>query len=614
MMDESVAEGISTSLHTCSPILLPYDSQGNHELDPLPSSPPSFLHVNDPGLTLSPGSQLEQSTDATRARDGFVANDSDVREPPQQFWGDENAFLENTKNFEFADTFFDSELALQLLDAPFDTRKRTGDEAFPTEFGLQARAKKRQAVEQPQTQNIPLPVDTPSLSSPDSSHPPDQVETTPNTPTDIERSQTPDSLFDSLDGSLEHYSNPTPAVDITSSNKTEEASSVSKNTEQSVASAHEIAGQNGTRSYPSSIVDTVQQFFSATQQHQPEYASSNLTKQRFSLNAQDVITSANREMLKRVDPEPQYVSPYPVYGSTLGYLPSSPEIHVKYIKLANDHVCDRIDCLEHQVQRLTYERDKYKKAWSDSTTIDQETGKSKEQLLQQKNTTLLRISSRDKGKIEASRKEAEEWRNRFYDLARIYNNLLFDVQTRQQLPTVSRPPMECYTRAVYGERSQQQHPSLNPQPRATYSEHPLHQPVLYTASDRPAAQQPNSRRPSHSLDSPLAPSNAGPVTIDLTDETHNETPNPIGSPALPSRGADSLRSFQNKKYDWLGNNNENQSRSQWPPDNRPSHSIPPSRQSSENQAATDQSGTVSAGESVADDDFALELEEELAGC
>lgn len=556
--------------------------------------------------------KLEQSTDATRARDEFVANDSDVRELPQQFWGDENAFLENIENFDFADASFDPELALQLLDAPFETRKRTGDEAFPTEFGLQARTEKRQAVEQPQTQNIPPPVDTPSLSSPDSSHPPDQVETTPNTPTDVERPQTPDSLFDSLDETLEDFSYPTPAVDIVPSETAAEAPSESKDTEQPVAPVHQVAEQNDTHAHRPSIVGTVQQFFSPTQQDQNEYASSNLTKQRFSLTAQDVIASANREMLKRVDPEPKYVSPYPVYGSPLGYLPSSPEIHVKCIKFANDRACDRIDCLEHQVQRLTSQRDKYKMAWSESIAIDPATGKSKVQLLQQQNATLRRLSSRDKGRIETSKNEAEEWKTRFYDLARIYNNLLFDVQTRQQLSTVARPPTGYYIQAVTGEHSQQQHISPTPQPPATYSAHPLHQHVPHTASDNPTANQPNTRPPSHSRDSPLAPSNASAVTIDLTDETHNKAPSPMGSPALSPRGADLLRSFQNKKYGWLGNNNENQNRPQWPHNNQPSHSIPPSRRSSENQAAIHQSSTVATGESDVDDDFARQLEEELA--
>lgn len=597
-----MAEGISTSLQTCSPILQPYGFQANLELDPLPTSPPSFLHVNDLGLTLPPGSQLEQSTGATQGRDdiystsrpsnqedGLVAGNPHGRD--LQFWGDETAFLGDAENLEFADALIDSGFALQLFESSLDSRdsrKRTGDEAFPTEFGFQAQPQKRHAVEQSQTQNIPPPVDTPSLSSPDSSHRPDQAETTPTTPADIDRSQTPDSLFDSLDATLEDFSFPTSALDISPSITTGEAPSSNVNdTEQSVALFHQVTDQENIHQSPPSITDTARQFSSAAQHHDTEYASSYLTKQRFYLSGQDVIANANREMLKRVDPEPTYVSPYPVYGGPLGYLPSSPGIHVKYIKVAHGCTSDRVGDLKKQVQRLTYERDRYKDAWLGCATVDRGTGKSKQQLLQDDNGTLRRLSSHNQTKARMYKQELEDWRTRFYDLARTYNNLLLDIQTRQQSPAVALPPSgylpQVGSATHFGPRT-------------------------------PAIPQPNPAPPSCSLNPHQGPTRADSVTIDLTEETPSKAANPPETSAISPRGAELLRSYQNKKYNWIGNKNQNSAGSKGLQGHQAlsNNGVPQGRRrDSENQAATGLSGGVDASER-SDDDFARQMEEELA--
>ncbi|RJE19755.1 hypothetical protein PHISCL_07911 [Aspergillus sclerotialis] len=639
-MDESVAEGISTSLQTCSPTLQSYDFEGNFEFDPLPSSPPSFLHVNDLGLTLSPGSQLEQATGVTQDRNEIcqvnensdvegkvVTKHSDLPDVPRQFRDGEDTFLEGTANSAFTDILLDPELARQLFEPSFVPRKRAGDEAFSAEVDLQAPPEKRRVVEPPETETVTPPINTPSLASPNSSHQTDQAEITPNTPEEPERSQTPDSLFDSLDSHFEDLSGPSPAGDVAPSNTTAGTLSNTKDTEGSFAPAHDVADPGNVHETTPGVLDTVHRLSLGTPHHQPGDSStyaSDVTKQRFSLNDQDVIANMNREMLKRVDPQVEYVSPYPVYGGPLGYLPSSPGVHVKCIEVANGHISDRMNNLKSKVQKLTHERDKYKSSLLDCTTVDPDTGKPMPQLLREQNATLRRLSSHNKTRGKMYKEEMEEWKNRFYSLAMTYNNLLREFQSQQRPLTIAPTPTGCFP-PICAENVVQQLPvqnevtsysGLNQQ---TSSERPSPYPVNNVATGTPRANHPNSQptvRPQE------APSKADTVMIDLTDETTGNAPESSRSPAISPRGAELLRSFQNKKYSWLeNNNNQGQTSHQGPSGNQvPSHRGITSREHRESMDAPtvnstgqgNTAGTDSQGEIGVEDDFAREMERELA--
>ena len=636
MMDESVAEGISTSLQTCSPTLQSFDFGGDFEFDPLQSPPPSFLYVNDLGLTLPPGSQLEQATDATQGRNEIcpvngnsdseervVPKHSDLPDLPREFWEGESTFPGCTANVEIDDALLDSDLALQYLEASFGPRKRAGDEAFFAELDLQAPPEKRRAVELSETETVTPPTNTPSLSSPNSSHQPDQAQTTLNTPTDPGRPQTPDSLFDSLDANLEDFSYPSPAGAIFSSHPAGEiSSSNTKDTEESLAPVHQTVDQGNAHETTPSVLDTIQRFSLESQHHKSENSStdaSDVTKQRFSLSNQDVIANANREMLKRVDPQVEYVSPYPVYGGTLGYLPSAPGLHVKCIEAANNRICDRMDNLRYNVQKLTHERDKYKASLLDSAAMDPETGKPMHEVLRKENATLRRLSSHNRTRGRMYKQEVEEWKTRFYDLAKIYNNLLLEMQTQQRPPTIAPTSMGCFPPA-YG-KNVAQHPvqgqvqSNSNQNQQTCSERPSHFPANNLAIGT-QTNQPNSEP---TVCPPEPPSKADSVTIDLTEETPGNAPNPPQSPAISPRGAELLRSFQNKKYDWLGNNNQGQTRYQGPPGHQmPSRRGLTSKVQRENMDAQainpsgQGAGASSQVEIDTEDDFALEMERELA--
>lgn len=637
-MDESVAEGISTSLQTRSPTLQSYDFEGNFEFDPLPSSPPSFLHVNDLGLTLSPGSQLEQATGVTQDRNEIcqVNENSDVEgkdvtkysglsDLARQFWEGEDTFFEGTGNPEFTDILLDSELALQFFEASIP-RKRTGDEAFSAELDLQAAPEKRRVVEL-ETETITPLINTPSLASPNSSHQTDQAENTPNTPTDPERPQTPDSLFDSLDSNFEDFSYPSPAVDVAPSNTAGDTSSNAKDTEGSFAPVQNVTDPGSVNETTSGFLDTVHRLSLETPRHQNGPSSpyaSDVTKQRFSLNDQDVTAHKNHEMLKRVDPQVEYVSPYPVYGGPLGYLPSSPGIHVKCVGVANDRICDRMDNLRCRVQKLTYERDKYKSSLLDCTTVDPDTGKPVPQVLREQNATLRRLSSHNKTRGKMYKKEMDEWKNRFYSLATTYNNLLREFQYQQRPLTFAPTPPgslypTCPENMVHQLPVRSQVTNNWGPNQQTCSERPSPYPVNNVATGTPRVNPSNSEpavRPSE------APSNTDSVMIDLTDETSDNAPNSPRSPAISTHGAELLRSFQNKKYGWLEkNNNQDQTKHQGPSGNRPpshrgiasrkhrgSMDTPAINPSGQGEAA----GAGNQDENDSDYDFAREMERELA--
>ncbi|OJI90625.1 hypothetical protein ASPTUDRAFT_52462 [Aspergillus tubingensis CBS 134.48] len=555
-MNGSMAEGISTSFQTCPP-----DPHGLYDLEGLPSPPSLPLHVNDLGLTPPPGSQLQLSTKSsqheerklpTRDVNATSETPADPRHCPQplgkahkdhndekqvevndapseeqspadkvvesrQSWADTttcspqleidfSAFDDsNNATEELYDPLFDSELVLQEIDAVLQ-RKRNGDEAFPEDCVSWDQSRKRQATEMSQYSTTESPDKTPSLLSLDSGQP-EQGGTGPHTPSDVEKQQS-DAVFDSIDLLFEDPSGGFP-LDIP---------------DGEVSFNFDIQGAGNGEGGKEDMSAT----FSVFDQSFDLPSVSEITKERFSLDHQDIVDSTNREALQRVFAEPEYVSPYPVYGGPLGYMPSAPNIHVRCIEVSDDRTNLRLATLRNKVQQLTLERNKYKQEWalaSDLTAMDPATGKTKQQTLLEQNAMLRRVCSRHQQRVEQYKQEAIEWKNKLHDLGTIYNNLLYEIQVQKQMPAVAPIPT-----------------GYKP-PRARQ------------ASSNATSLQPSTSQPQSMASTPNA-SAGEPITIDLTEETGDDgsaaaNPTPEEQEERQRR-VEMLQSLRNKKYSWLG--------------------------------------------------------------
>ena len=562
-MDGSTVEGISTSLKTC-----PFDPQELFALADLPS-PPSIpdLHVNDLGLTPLPGSQQRSADEiAASSRDdehglpdggvhGVSAKASESRTGQLELpdWDfhpvSHDDVVDNSQ--EILRQFFDSESALQELNAAFESRKRTGDDAFNAEFGFWGGSGKRRHIELPQHQDTESPLETPSLSSPESLLRPDQGETAPHTPAG-EAPHSPSSLFNAYDPLFDD-----PDFDFGNIND-----ELPLDFELASHLAHEDKPAEGEceneNAKPVDIADHTVQAIDNVTENLPELSSiSEDTKQRFSLETPDLANNANREVLQRVFPQQEYTSPYPVYQGPLGYLPSAPGIHVRYLEVAEDQVNDRFLTLNHRVRQLSYERTKYRSAWFRWNTTDPKTGKTREQELRHETALHRRLSSQRQSKAEQHRKEAEEWKQRFYDLSTVYNNLLYEINVKRTMPAVAPTPQGYRPQSMpQGVSGPQIASGSSSQTQLQGRSRPVSrgQPAM-----RPPAQP---AQPAVFPTANSAPRESHPVTIDLTDEPENKAPenkapNPVPVPApTPSpeqqqRRNDLLRSLQNKDYGWL---------------------------------------------------------------
>ncbi|GFN19217.1 uncharacterized protein AtWU_09020 [Aspergillus tubingensis] len=555
-MNGSMAEGISTSFQTCPP-----DPHGLHDLEGLPSPPSLPLHVNDLGLTPPPGSQLQLSTKSSQheerklpTRDVNATSETpadprhctqplgnthkdhndekqvEVNDAPseeqspadkvvesRQSWADTttcspqleidfSAFDDsNNATEELYDPLFDSELVLQEIDAVLQ-RKRNGDEAFPEDCVSWDQSRKRQATEMSQYSTTESPDKTPSLLSLDSGQP-EQGGTGPHTPSDVEKQQS-DAVFDSIDLLFEDPSGDFP-LDIPDGD---------------VSFNFDIQGAGNGEGGKEDMSAT----FSVFDQSFDLPSVSEITKERFSLDHQDIFDSTNREALQRVFAEPEYVSPYPLYGGPLGYMPSAPNIHVRCIEVSDDRTNLRLATLRNKVQQLTLERNKYKQEWalaSDLTAMDPATGKTKQQTLLEQNAMLRRVCSRHQQRVEQYKQEAIEWKNKLHDLGTIYNNLLYEIQVQKQMPAVAPIPT-----------------GYKP-PRARQ------------ASSNATSLQPSTSQPQSMASTPNA-SVGEPITIDLTEETGDDgsaaaNPTPEEQEERQRR-VEMLQSLRNKKYSWLG--------------------------------------------------------------
>lgn len=596
-MDGSVAEGISTSFQTC-PLSQSHDPQKLHASEGLPSPPSSLsnLHVNDLGLTPSPGSQQQQPVDASHvssqnesdkgeaAADNLATKDSEQQGEGMSIETGENLY----------DPLFDSDFPLQDLESDFLSHKRAHDNAFPGDFDFEGPPDKRQAQESSDSTNE-LSNETPSL-SPDLSHRPDQFDTALNTPVGLEASQTPNSFFDSLDLLLQDPAFPTllGGEDFTANTLFD---NLPKHHKESHALKPTPVSEHITAPFPS---------------------ISDATKQRFSIDAQDLTANASKEVLQRPSNVPQYSSPYPAYGGPLGYLPSAPGHHVRCIEVADEHMNFRLESLRDKNQQLTTERNKYKKFFDEFSTVDPATGKTKQQLLLEENSNLRRVSTRHQTRVEYCKKEIEDWKGRLNEVSTMYNNLIYEIAVQRRLPEVAPPPPRYKPRPVQGvytplyqglavpDPRPQLQPAPTPPASIGFPQHPLPGPATQQemSTTTPSANQPPCQPPCGSNPAPTTSRSSQAVTVDLTED--DPAPALPPSPRTLTNRAETLQSLKQKKYHWL--EGRNQVSGTIMSQTQPSANAPPSAPPNAQNIDIGQDDGRDAGE----DELARMMEEELA--
>ncbi|KAL4809716.1 hypothetical protein BDV18DRAFT_83950 [Aspergillus unguis] len=263
----------------------------------------------------------------------------------------------------------------------------------------------------------------------------------------------------------------------------------------------------------------------------PETSES--TKEQFALNEQDITSSTSREIFS-VNQRSEYVSPYPVSGGPLGYLPSAPGVHTNRVAAKPVSENEQILKLQAQVAELTRQRDHYKSSLNKFTMLD-DAEKEPIQLLLKEKAALQRVSTRHKSRADRNKKEAEDWEKELHIVSSLYNNLLYEVHTRRQLPEFvalpagyKRPPLSTAVK------------------QRLYNVVPNFPPTFASPLPMPGSVTSGSSQPPGPPAQPKQPA----VTIDLTDETEE----PIGGPLTPPTEQEqqkTLEELRNKKYDWL---------------------------------------------------------------
>lgn len=648
-------EGISTSFQPCPTASQPDSLQelpAHESLSAFQWNFP-FLNINDLGLTLSPGSQLYQSNDATQAsspgeeRDPYsdavlasiIAGNVDTEyslheaqalSKPGDLSSLPSSGLDDMADI-FSGSFFDPELASQNLGATSTSRKRVGGDAFSGDLEFWSPPEKRQAVDLYPTDNAVPSVDTPSLSPGNSSDHPgsDQPDISLHTPADVERSQTPDSLFDCADPLFDglDFSEP-PKCRPTHSHGGYSLETETSGEDQ----VHDPPAPGSALDCPADnagvvTLDAVPSHLSTVASSLP--SASDAVKQRFSLNDQDTKANTCREILRRVDPEPEYLSPYPKYAGPLGYLPSTPAIHIKYSEVADTTINNRLKDLRTRLRKTAYERNQYKKTWLRWTTVDPITGKSKEKLLQEQNGMLKRTASHHKKKRAELQEEVDHWRTKHDEVARHYSNIAAHYDALREAYNGVQCRLNGILAAVQGHVPQQPGPqhAPNTMPPRTSS-----QPQAPAVPRRPSQDQVPTATNSNRVSSPISGASAlrvtpEQVTIDLTE---SDDENPKNQPALPSgptrEQREMLRSMRNKSYSW--SKSENTLNRPFPPGWRPvSHSCTTLQapvHTNNSQATTHASHRSNASNTTnmaantnsnfsEGDELARALEEELAG-
>ncbi|GAD96662.1 hypothetical protein PAAG_03127 [Paecilomyces variotii No. 5] len=552
-MDGQMAEGNST-FHLNCPSTQPEDPgvycssgiSGVHS--------PSDQHVNDLGLTLSPG--LQQLQDSEFQHDPFLEDVLDELSNDPSLWEDANFPGPSDHGCQMSFDQRENQVS----------HKRSIDEAFDGENDVSIPCQKKHVAASPVQPNIDLEEALSQVNYEAAERP------EPAAISDAGREATPDSLFD------EPTSFP-PSTDGGSGDK------------QCESAANEME-----------IAET------------PPVSED--TKRRFCLRTDDLEAAKTRELFQSFGQPPSYLSPYPRYGGPLGYLPSTPNVHLRCIQVTSEKVHDQMLNYRRKIQGLTNDRNRYLNLWETWNTLDPATGKSREQLIKEENRQIKREFERQASQIAELREESERWRACYSSLSTTYNQLLYDIYMRNQagardnLPTVAPPPQDL----------QLQQSSL-PTPGPQMAEKQGEQQGGAIGVDFRAP-------PSPSITPVSMPT---PVTIDLTfDESDAGCQSRNTSPHSQQggeTGGQLRQSFQKKTYNWLGDRNHMRGRFQapsgytadWNPVNRRSSSgsqpnsvtaASYSRSSTADPASVQQ---VDEEAGLDDDELARLLEQELAG-
>lgn len=469
-MNRDVVEGNSTSLRSSARFPDPQESLA---LMDAPS-----LHVNDLGLTPSPGLQLREISVQDEKHDCFDDEhepaDANVMTDGIDQTGKETglegfeAQQNNTIDFgqDLFDPLFDS--TIPELDSLF-SRKRTAEESH--EF----LPEKRQQLEYP---------GTPSLTT-DSGL------------------QSPASLFDTFDNLFGN------GVDLPL-----------------------VLHDNPI---PDFEEETVEPPLGTPENSTPGVSES--TKERFFLHEQDILSATTREIFQ-VGKLPEYTSPYPVTGGPLGYIPSSPGIHVKCVGLREEKKDREILSLQAKLSQITRERDQYKKSLLQYTKLDHN-GKVPEQQLREENAMIRRVSSRHQARVEKYKKEAADWKGRLHLVSTLYNALLYEIQVEKRVPTVGSIPAG-YKRSRKSASVLEQIIGHAPVP-LPHPQNSVHSQFEKTLNGNIQPSPPTTRQNSHPEQQTQA------VTIDLTEEIEA----PVAQPPSEEERRAALKSLQSKKYNWL---------------------------------------------------------------
>ncbi|PGH10382.1 hypothetical protein GX51_00140 [Blastomyces parvus] len=266
-----------------------------------------------------------------------------------------------------------------------------------------------------------------------------------------------------------------------------------------------------------------------------QFVENDISK-NFRLEKEDILATQYREIFRHVPKPEGYVSPYPKYRGPLGYFPSTPATHARCIEVAPDDMTERLEDCRRKLRKVSSERSRYRNVWAEWKTVDPITGKTKEQTLKEEPFRLKRALLAQERKAEEFRKQAEDWRGQYNNLALAYNGLVQHLHLLQAAQIPQHPPPVAYPPPG--------HPTPVPSP----------QPERVTADSSVSV-------PLESSEPAQAPPQPTPITIDLTyDEPTNYNSNEPASVSSIAEDhsrnhvAEQLRTaMRRKEYHWLGN-------------------------------------------------------------
>ncbi|EEP80945.1 predicted protein [Uncinocarpus reesii 1704] len=289
---------------------------------------------------------------------------------------------------------------------------------------------------------------------------------------------------------------------------------------------------------------------------------------------EDILLTQSREAAWFVRQRPRYISPYPQPGGALGYLPSTPSLHVRSIKAADTEIAARLEDYRKKVRSCMSDRAKLVEELQASA------GRGKYQALKDQVKYLKRAATVRQKREKEAKREAERWQEQHKNVATAYNQLCADFHH-----------LRYYAHSM---QIQLQHVSQAREPRLLHSYAPVQHGMSSQVTGQlgklaaPPTQAPAIspldmiRPPTTSV--PITPNTSSPATpvmVDLTgdEDTQADTrpkpsqPTEYTSVSEPGIGQkELLEKMRKKEYRWLGNNNHMHQRF------APSLSAPPQTQ------------------------------------